>query len=256
MRGRRAPLLHLDALSLATGECVLVAGEPGQGHTALALVATGRLAPFTGVVELTRADGTTTSDPAVLRGLSAVVDLPGVTEPDDTLTTSTVVGEELALAGAAARPSRVRRWLEAHELTSYRDVRMDDLPGPVRTALLTSLAIERRGVRFLVVSLPDRHGGEPAAWWAVAQACAARGYGVLVQCSRSSARELGAELAPARGTTGRATPVESLRTGTDRLVAAPDEPAAGEPRSRTDTDTDSDTLSVDRDERPAPGGTP
>ena len=39
------------------------------------------------------------------------------------------------------------------------------------------------------------------------------GYGVLVQCTRSSARDLGADLPPARGDDAlRAAPVEALRT--------------------------------------------
>ncbi|MBO3087302.1 hypothetical protein [Cellulomonas dongxiuzhuiae] len=233
--GRRAPMLHLESLALATGECVLVAGEPGQGHTALALVATGRLAPYEGSVVLTAADGTASTARDVLRRLSGVVDLPGISEPDDTLTVATVVAEELSLARAGSRRSHVRRWLADHELARFRDVRMDDLPGPVRTALLTSLTAERPGVRFLVISLPDRHGGEPGGWWSIAQAFAARGYGVLVQCSRSSARDLGAALEPARGDASqRATPVESLRTGVDQMAAPLDVPE----------------LTVDLDERP------
>ncbi|MBD7916755.1 hypothetical protein H9657_00460 [Cellulomonas sp. Sa3CUA2] len=229
-------MLHLETLTLTTGECVLVAGEPGQGHTALALVATGRLAPFEGRVVLTDADGVVSTARDALRSVSAVVDLPGISEPDDTLTTATVVAEERSFARAGSRRSDVRRWLASHELAAYGDVRMDDLPGPVRTALLTSLTAERPGVRFLVISLPDRHGGEPAAWWSIAQAFAARGYGVLVQCSRSSARDLGATLEPARGDASqRATPVESLRAGVDPMAAPPDVPE----------------LTVDLDERPS-----
>ncbi len=218
-------MLDLDDLRLSTGECVLVAGEPGQGHTALALVATGRLAPFSGSVELTGPDGSTTDARDVLRTTSAVVDLPGVSAPDDTLLVATVAGEGLALAHRRSGPSHVRRWLEDNELLAYADVRMDELPGIVRTVLLTSLALERRRVRFVVMSLPDRHGGEPAAWWSVAQAVAARGYGVLVQCSRPSARDLGATLEPARGDTSqRATPIESLRAGSAQTGARGDAP--------------------------------
>ena len=43
--GRREPMLEPMDLAWSTGECVLVAGEPGHGHTALALVATGRFDP-------------------------------------------------------------------------------------------------------------------------------------------------------------------------------------------------------------------
>ncbi|QCB93763.1 ABC transporter ATP-binding protein [Cellulomonas shaoxiangyii] len=233
VQGRRAAMLDVDRFTLVSGECVLLAGEPGQGHTALALVATGRLAPHTGTVTLTASDGSATTSPEALRAVTAVVDLPGVSEPDDTLTTATVVAEDLALARAASGRTAVRRWLEAHQLWDHRADRMDDLPGPVRTALLASLAAERPGVRFLVLSLPDRHGGDPAAWWALAQAFAHRGYGVLVQSNRSSARDLGATLPPARGGVApRSRPVEALRGGADEvplveLTAGTDGPRTG-----------------------------
>lgn len=210
--GRRGPLLELPGLTFASGECVLLAGEPGQGHTALALVVTGRLRPAAGEVLLTDADGSVTSSARALRRVTAVVDLPGVSEPDDVLTVRTVVAEGLALARRRSGPWATRRWLRSHEMWEHRKVRIDDVYGPVRTALLTSLAAERASVRFLVLPLPDRHGGEPSGWWAVAQAFAGRGYGVLVLAGRSAARDVGATLPASRGATDRRAPVEALRT--------------------------------------------
>ncbi|TNC47090.1 hypothetical protein [Mumia zhuanghuii] len=213
VQGRRGPLLDIDHFSVDTGECVLMAGEPGQGNTAMALVATGRLTPSGGNASLVRDDGTTTHDKAELRQLTAVVDLPAVSEPDDAVPVGTVVAEGLALARRGSMPGEPTKWLRTHDWEQLRSVRMDAIPGAVRTALLSALVAERADVRFLVLSLPDRHGGEPVDWWEIAQSYASVGYGVLVQCGRSSARDLGANLPAARGDSARqVTPVEAVRT--------------------------------------------
>ncbi|MFI2295587.1 hypothetical protein [Isoptericola sp. NPDC019571] len=195
--GRRDPMLEATDLAWSTGECLLVAGEPGHGHTALALVATGRFVPSSGTVRL---DGAVVPPPA-LRARTAVVDVPGISEPDDALSLADVVAEGLALAGRRSLPRDVTRWLEERALTEDRGRRVDQLPGVVRTAVLAALATENPDVRFVVLTLPDRHGGEPSGWWETARTLAASGLGVLVQCTRSSARDLGVDLPPARGAT-------------------------------------------------------
>ncbi|CAM3714171.1 hypothetical protein [Isoptericola cucumis] len=224
--GRREPMLEATDLDWSTGECLLVAGEPGHGHTALALVATGRLAPAAGDVRLDGVD----ASPSALRTVSAVVDVPGISEPDDALTLADVVAEGLALAGRRSLPRDVARWLADHELTDERGMRVDQLPGVVRTAVLAALAAENPDVRFVVLTLPDRHGGEPAGWWETARTLAAAGLGVLVQCTRSSARDLGVDLPPARGATLHQPPQVVLRSG-PAPVAAVDEP---EPTAETE----------------------
>ncbi len=220
--GRREPMLDPLDLTWSTGECVLVAGEPGHGHTALALVATGRFEPSAGEVRLVPGDGPApsrrtgrtarASGAGALRDVTAVVDVPGISEPDDALTVSDVVAEGLALAGRRSLPPDVTRWLAEHSLGADRTRRIDQVPGVVRTALLAALAAEREGVRFVVLTLPDRHGGEPSGWWEVAQTLAAAGLGVLVQCTRASARDLGVDLPPARGVSIHEPPVVVLRT--------------------------------------------
>lgn len=213
VEGRHGPLLELDHFSLETGECVLLAGEPGQGNTAMALVATGHLAPFSGTVTLVDDEGAEIHDKPHLRRSSAVVDLPAVSEPDDALPVGTIVAEGLALARRNASPGEPTRWLRERGWDELREDRVDGLRPALRTAILTALATERDHVRFLVLSLPDRHGGEPDEWWEIAQGYASRGYAVLVQSGRSSARDLGADLPPARGDQARRnTPVEALRT--------------------------------------------
>ncbi|MCK9795165.1 hypothetical protein M1843_15550 [Isoptericola sp. 4D.3] len=207
VEGRRDPMLEATDLTWSTGECLLVAGEPGHGHTALALVATGRFVPSDGVVRL---DGAAVP-PAALRARTAVVDVPGISEPDDALTLADVVAEGLALAGRRSLPRDVTRWLEERSLAEDRGRRVDQLPGVVRTAALAALAAENPDVRFVVLTLPDRHGGEASGWWETARTLAASGLGVLVQCTRSSARDLGVDLPPARGATLHEPPQVVLR---------------------------------------------
>ena len=207
VEGRRDPMLEATDLAWSTGECLLVAGEPGHGHTALALVATGRFVPSSGTVRL---DGAAVA-PSALRARTAVVDVPGISEPDDALSLADVVAEGLALAGRRSLPRDVTRWLEERSLAEDRGRRVDQLPGVVRTAVLAALATEDPDVRFVVLTLPDRHGGEPSGWWETARTLAASGLGVLVQCTRSSARDLGVDLPPARGATLHEPPQVVLR---------------------------------------------
>jgi hypothetical protein len=148
-------------------------------------VVSGRLVPDAGDVLV---DGM--PDPARLRARSAVVDVPGVTEPDEALTVAGTAAETLALAGRHAGPRAVARWLAANDLDHVRTARTDQLDALTRTSLLTALAVQDPDVRFLVLTLPDRHGGAPEEWWALAGAYAARGYGVLVQCTAASAQIL------------------------------------------------------------------
>jgi len=212
VQGRREALLEQVSLGLGMGEAVLVAGDPGQGHTALALVTTGRLVPTTGRVTLVDDDGTVIESPARLRAVTAVVDLPGISEPEEMLTVRTVVAEGLALARRPSLPGDADRWLTEHRLADRVHDRVDQLEGPVRTALLATLAVEREQVRFIVLALPDRHGGEPSGWWDVARELSSAGYGVLAQCTRSAARDLGADIPPAQGADARrATPREVMR---------------------------------------------
>ncbi|MEK8227600.1 ATP-binding cassette domain-containing protein [Oerskovia sp. M15] len=212
VEGRRSPMLDAMSLALASGECVLLAGEPGHGHTALALVATGRLAPYSGTVTLVDDDGSTSTDPAELRRVTAVVDVPGISEPDEALTVGDVVAEELSLAGQRSFPGDAKRWLEAHDLHDRRSERIDELHGTVRTALLASLASERRNVRFVVLTLPDRHSGEPTGWWSVAESLASLGYGCSSSALGRRPETSGGPAARARRRRSAHSPVEALRT--------------------------------------------
>ncbi|WP_375401070.1 hypothetical protein [uncultured Amnibacterium sp.] len=152
---------------------VAVGGE--RGPLFASLIAGGRLAPERGSVLLDGSD-----DAAVLRRAVALVDTPMVAEPAAALPVATVVREELVFAerhGGRADAERVlaelglRRWL-------HRPIA--DLPAADRLRLLLTLAARRPGVRALVLTSPERHGGPTADWLALAAEFTAAGTPVLV----------------------------------------------------------------------------
>ncbi|MGN6611421.1 MAG: hypothetical protein ACTHLJ_06565, partial [Angustibacter sp.] len=175
------PLLDPTDLIVRSGEVVAAVGDPGHGHTALALALAGRLA-HTGAVDL---DGD--ASPRRLQRAVALVDVPGVSEPDGALPVTTVVAEELATAGRSTRRSAVREVLAEVGLTQPPH-RFDGLDVGTRLTLLSGLAARRPDVGFVVVTLPERHGATPEAWLPPLHDLAERGLGVLVTVGLGTGR--------------------------------------------------------------------
>ncbi|MFC9687095.1 hypothetical protein ACFTSF_01025 [Kribbella sp. NPDC056951] len=183
--GPHAPMLTGMSVQVDEKQVILLTGYPGPGHVAAALALSGRLVPDTGEVTLQGS-----SDPAVLRRKVAVVDAPGITEPDDALPVQTVVGEELAMAGHKAGRKAVLAWLEEHGAAEHANTRFEHLPVAARTRLLAELTVARPDVKVVILTMPDRHGGDPHEWYALGQDLADRGYAVLITCADTSARLL------------------------------------------------------------------
>ena len=179
--GAHQPLLEPTDVIVASGEVVAAVGDPGHGHTALALALAGRL-EHAGAVDLDGDGRARTLQRAV-----ALVDVPGVSEPDGALRVTTVVAEELATAGCSTRRSAVREVLAEVGLTQPPH-RFDALDVRTRVALLAGLAARRPGVRFAVVTLPERHGATPEAWLPPLYALAEQGLGVLVTVGLGTGR--------------------------------------------------------------------
>lgn len=173
--GAHAPLLRPTSLALHDGQVQLAVGPAGAGHTALALASAGRIRPSSGRVLLDDVEA-----PAALRRTVAIVDAPGVSEPDGGLPLTTVVGEELAMARLRAGRGAVVAWLADRDAAEHARTRYEDVPAPVRLRLMTELAAARPGVRALVLTAPDRHSIPPAVWWHIACVHAGRGLAVLV----------------------------------------------------------------------------
>jgi ABC-type cobalamin/Fe3+-siderophores transport system ATPase subunit len=175
-------LLAPTSVELHTGEVAVVVGEPGPAHVAFCLALAGRLPYDAGVVSI---DGH--ADEHWLQRAVALVDVPGVSEPDDAVPLRTIVGEEMAMAGLRAGRSAVTTWLHGQGIAELADVRVEDVPGAVRTRVLAGLAACREGVEFLVLTLPERHGGLPEGWLTTAWVLARLGFGVLVTASPTAA---------------------------------------------------------------------
>ena len=180
---RPVPLLEPTSLTVRSGERLLVAGEPGHGHTALALALGGRLKVDGGAVEL---DGSRSG--RLLRRSVALVDVPGVSEPDAVLPLGSVVAEELAMAGLPTRHGAVHAFLAARGLEEMAGFPLEAVPPATRTRVLAEIAAQRPGVVALVLTVPDRFGGDPRSWWSLAGELAVAGYAVVVTCT--DAREL------------------------------------------------------------------
>ncbi|SFW88249.1 ABC transporter ATP-binding protein [Amycolatopsis australiensis] len=173
LEGHHGTLLPPTSLTVGEGDLVIVHGEPGVGITAFGLALGGRLKPTTGTVHAEGVD-------AGLAELVAVVDAPGVSEPDDALPLRVVAGEELALAHRPAGKEDVARWLAEHDAAPFAGTRFENLTPVLRTRLLTELAAERKGVRMLVLDTPDRHTSDVGSWAGLARELAGRGLAVVV----------------------------------------------------------------------------
>jgi len=186
VRERRHFLLKPTSLSVATGEVLVASGDPGHGHTVLALALAGRFEGHEGAVEINGS-----RDPRELQRRVALVDVPGVSEPDDNMPVGTVIGEELAIAGHTANRKAVRGLLTDLNLVDYERARFEDLDAGPRLAILARLAATRPEVRFIVAVLPERNGGPVYSWLPTLQQLAQTGIGVVVTASSGLAPHLG-----------------------------------------------------------------
>ena len=176
--GPHGTLLPPTSLTVESGQLAIVHGEPGVGITAFGLALAGRIKPTTGTVTLD--DAMATASATKLRDLVAVIDAPGVSEPDDALPVRVVVGEELALAHRPANKDAVARWLTENDAAAFANLRFESLTAQVRTRLLTTLAASREGIKMLVLDTPDRHTSDVDSWSVLAREHAERGLAVVV----------------------------------------------------------------------------
>ena len=168
--GREAALPPVST-SFAAGVPTLLATEGGNRPTVLSLVASGRMRLDAGSVTAVDGEGRPLSV-AHLRRAVALIDTPLVAEHSDDVSVATVVREELALARSNRRAERPTEYGDRHDFGS--------LPAGRRLRLLIDLALRRPDVAALVITSPERHGGDPALWWRIVRETAARGIAVLV----------------------------------------------------------------------------
>ena len=171
--GPGAPLPELTVVA-DRGLPGFVTVETVDAPVLASLIAGGRMAPTSGQVTLDGSD-----DAAAIRASFALVDTPSVAEPFGSLTVAQVAREELALAGLRSDRASTALLLDEIGLAEHRRTRLQALPTELRVRLLGELAVLREGVRGLVLTSPERHGGDVAAWLAVVHDLVARGVTVL-----------------------------------------------------------------------------
>jgi ABC-2 type transport system ATP-binding protein len=167
--GTTAALPPVSA-SFAAGAPTLLATEGGTRPTVLSLVASGRMKLDAGSVTAARLDADGHEHPlkpAELRRAVALIDTPLVAEHSDDVSVSSVVREELALARSHRRADRPAAYADRKPFGSLSAVE--------RLGLLVDLALRRPDVEALVITSPERHGGEPARWWRLMRETASRG---------------------------------------------------------------------------------
>jgi hypothetical protein len=187
--GEGTDALRPTTVGFESGTVTLVATETAQRPTLLALLASGRMTPEHGSV---------TRDPAVsgdeLRASVAVVDAPDISEPASGLRLDGIVQEELMFAGMPSSSKAVLETLDTLGAREFARTPIENVPATVRLHVLAELAAMRDDVDALVLTSPDRHGGEPLEWYPVAQGLAERGYAVLVIAGAASVALLNAAL--------------------------------------------------------------
>ena len=100
-----------------------------------------------------------------LRLASALVDSPGVNEPEQHLSVGDLVTEDLALIPRRYRGALLSKpWLKVNRFEDIAGLWTEQIPARRRVELLTALALANPGTDLLVVDSPDRHSADPADW--------------------------------------------------------------------------------------------
>ena len=154
---------------------VVVAVQTDERPLLVSMLLAGRIRSDSGRVLI---DGRENADE--LRRRTALVDTPIVAEPTAGIALKTVVAEEFSFAHLPTSGRAVRSFLADHDLADYGSLPMRALLPADRIRLLCELAVLREGVDGIIVTSPERHGGEPAEWYGPLAALAERGVTVAV----------------------------------------------------------------------------
>jgi hypothetical protein len=158
--GRRNDLLPPTSLEARRGELLLVSGDGQDQRTALALALSGRMKPSKGLLSW---------DNSVkikkVRAASALIDAPGVNEPEQHLSVRDLVTEDLSLIPRRYRGALLSTpWLKVNRFEDIAGLWIEQLPADRRLELLTALALADPALDLLVLDSPDRHSADPADW--------------------------------------------------------------------------------------------
>ena len=159
-KGRRDPLLPPTSVTVARGELLLVTGDRQDQRTALSLLLSGRMKATEGQLSW---DGS--SRTRQLRLSAALVDSPGVNEPEEHLSVRDLVTEDLALVPRRYRGALLSGpWLKVNRFEDIAGLWTEQLDPERRLELLTALALANPRTDLLVVDSPDRHSADDLTW--------------------------------------------------------------------------------------------
>lgn len=159
-KGRRDPLLPPTSLAVGRGELLLVAGDRQDQRTALSLLLSGRMKASGGQVGWDNSPRT-----KQLRLAAALVDSPGVNEPEEHLSVRDLVTEDLALIPRRYRGALLSGpWLKVNRFEDIAGLWTEQLEPRRRLELLTALALANPRTDLLVVDSPDRHSADELTW--------------------------------------------------------------------------------------------
>ena len=228
-KGPKEAVLPAVSVAFRTGEVTLARAETEQRPTVLGLIASGRMRPDSGTVTIDDE-----VDYGAMRKRIALVDAPSVCEPASDVTVAGVVAEELMFAGRRSHPVAVSRALAELGVSQWAKFAIGTVPPTVRIGLLAELSIMRPGVEGLVITSPDRHGGDPNEWWQLARGLAARGLAILVVAGDASAAAIAAS--------GLIDRIQATSLTTADFAEQPDvDPDREQPGHHTDELTDTTT---------------
>jgi len=161
---------------------VVIAVQTDERPLLVSMLLAGRVRSDSGRVLV---DGREDADE--LRRRTALVDTPIVAEPAAGISLATVIAEEFSFAGRPTSGRAVRAFLADHDLTEYGSLPMRALPPADRVRLLSELAVLRARVDGIIITSPERHGGEPSEWYAPLAALAERGVTIAVVTDSATA---------------------------------------------------------------------
>jgi ABC-2 type transport system ATP-binding protein len=163
------------SLSIDAGSPVVIDVHGEEQPKLVSMLLGGRLRADSGRVFI---DGIQDAD--ALRSSTALVDTPWGSEPPPGVSLRTIVAEEFSFASLPSGRRAVTRFLVSHGIEAYGSLPIRSLPGDDRIRLFSELAVLRRGIGAIVVTSPERHGGDIAHWYAPLAAIADRGVTVAI----------------------------------------------------------------------------
>lgn len=200
--GPRSALLPTVSVVAAEQALTVIAVDTDERPMLLSLLLAGRLKPSAGEVLI---DGR--ADPRELRRRVALIDTPYTAEPDPGVPVRTIVAEELSFAGHSAHGLSVDAVLEQVGVSVGPRVPIRELPTTQRLRLLCTLALLREGVDTLVITSPERHGGNPRELLAELDAIVSAGRTAIVVTDAATTSALEAARAERPGREHAPNPV-------------------------------------------------